>query len=325
MSLDTCVLQGNFVSTGASMSIPLRCGVDWMYVYNYTQAATQQADGVGVQFYWQNGMAADTGIEYQKTDSTDALNMLTLSSGGFTYYDSSINTPGGLVSVSAVSDATPPLVTAAASVPTGTIVRMLNITGAQQLGGYDFTATYESGITFELTYMVPIVAGTTGNYRVIPYDPYFYPRNRYITDIESSGVNTVVTLSVTHGYTIGQAVRLIVPAAFGMVQANGLLGNVIGVDLATNSITLDINSAGFTAFAFPLTDATPFTKAQVVPVGETANADIVNPNLLDDATRNEASFGMTLSGGADSPAGSESDLIYWQAGKAFSNQGMSSY
>ncbi len=135
----------------------------------------------------------------------------------------------------------------------------------------------------------------------------------------TAATSMVVTMSVTHGFTVGQAVRFVVPAAYGMVEADGLIGNITAVDttLATgNSITVDIDSSAFTAFAFPANGDVPFTPALVVPVGMTANDTYANS--LDDASDNQSYIGMQLAAGADSPAGANNDVIYWRAGKSFS-------
>jgi len=136
---------------------------------------------------------------------------------------------------------------------------------------------------------------------------------RYISAI-TKAASAVVTMTVTHGFTVGQEVRLIVPAAYGMVEANNLQGMITAIDATYNTITINIDSSSFTTFAFPLTGAAPFTPAIVVPVGE----DVTYPNSNDDATTNTGYMGLKLAGGAQSPAGSASDVIYWVAGKSFS-------
>ena len=318
---NTIIQQGRFTADGNKKRLDIRADVDWMWVYNFTQAGAQQGTGRGVKFYWQRGMATDTGIEYKKDNAVDTLEMVTLASGGFTLLDTSANPVGSLELLSAVSAADPPVVTvvSTAALNDNDIVRISDVTGAQQLGGIDFTIDVVDGTSFELSYMAPIVAGTTGAYRAIKFDPLYYPRRRFISSITQSA-SAVVEMTVAHGFTVGQKVRFIVPAAFGMVEMDGLSGTITAAstDLATNTntITVDIDSTSFTAFSFPLTAATPFTPAQVVPLGEAAEEAYTN--LLDDATDNQGIIGMELAGGAQSPAGSSADVIYWVAGKSYS-------
>lgn len=314
----TIIQSGTFTSAGTAVELQIRSDLDWMEVDNYTQMATTQATGRGVMFRWQRGMAAGTGIEITKTNSTNALNGEVMTTGGFTLLDTSVQTPGNLTStITAISNAAIPVVTNSGTngLSAGDVVRIINVTGAQQLGGMDFTVGLNtlSTTTFSLDYMAQIVAGTSGSWRKINFDPQFYPRRRFITAITAAS-SAVITMSVTHGLTAGQAVRINVPAAYGMTEIDGLIGNITAVNTSTNTITVDIDSSAFTAFAFPLTAAVPFTQATVVPVGETANGTYAN--TLDDATDNQSFIGMRLGAGIDGPAGSSGDVIYWRAGKS---------
>lgn len=322
--------QGSFVGTGGAFLVPIRAGVDWMMVWNFTAASNVATPGEGVFYYWQLGMAPGTGLEIKKSDGTNVLNMLDLAAGGFTLFDTTINIPGPAIAVTAVDTGVPPTVHTGntAGLFNGDIVRLYNITGAQQLGGIDFTVGDVVGNTsFELAYMRSIVAGTTGNYRRIPYNPYFYPPTRVITKI-SAAVNPIVTLSVTHQFTVGQVIRFVVPtvtaAAFGMTELNGVQATITDVGQAdvdgiTNTITVDVDTSGFTAFAWPLTGDGGFTPPQVVPVGEnTAEAIAAGFDILADAEFNIGEIGIQLGGGINGPAGSEGDVIYYVAGKSFS-------
>lgn len=325
MSDNTIIQQGSFTADGNTKLLNIRSDLDWMNVYNYTQAATQQGTGRGVQFYWQRGMASDTGLEYKKTNSTDAMNLVALASGGFTLVNTSAQVIGPLTAtVTAISSASIPVVSNSGTngLVAGDVVEIVNVAGALQFGGMQFTVGYNtlSSGTFSLDYAPQIVAGTTGSWRKISYPPAYYPRRRFVTKI-TQATQAVVTLSVTHGYTVGQLVRFVVPSAYGMVEMDGLQGEITAINTTTtsgNTVTVNIDSSGFTAFALPLTAAYPFTQAQMVPIGEGTDASIASPNLLDDATVNNSFLGMRLAAGAQSPAGSSSDVIYWTAGKSFS-------
>lgn len=321
---NTILQQGSFTSTGANVTLQLRSDLDWMMVYNTTQGAASQTTAVGVKYYWQRGFPAGAKWTTFKSNAVNAANLEQyITSSGFTLIDSSVQTPGVLQSLTDISDASIPVVSATNILAAGSVVRLINVAGAQQLGGYDFTVGYNtltSG-TFSLDYMQEIVAGTTGSFRQIIFDPIYYPRLRFITNI-TQATQAVVTLSVTHGYQIGQDVRIVVPAAFGMVEINNLQGTIVDIDttLTTgNTITLNIDSSGFTAFAFPLTAAVPFTPALIVPIGEdTAGALSQGVDILTDATLNTSYIGVNLTGGVNCPGGADDDVMYWVAGKSFS-------
>lgn len=318
----TIIQQGRFTSDGTTETIQIRSDIDWMEVYNTTVADDDtQTTAIGVQYYWQRGFDDDTGLEYKKSDAANAAQLTTLvSSGGFTLVDSSDQAPGTLNStITVISGGSPPIVTTSAphALSANDVVRLINITGGQQLGGIDFTIGNNTltGTTFSLDYMAVIVAATTGSFRLISFDPIFAPPKRTISSITQAS-SAVIQLTVTHTYTVGQAIRVKVPAIYGMTEMDGLIGNITAISTANNTITVDINSSSFTAFTFPVTADIPFDMAEINPVGESATGSTAS--LLDDATDNIAFIGMKLAAGVDSPAGSTNDVIFWRAGKSFS-------
>lgn len=324
------VLTGNFISTGANVLIPLRSGVTWMNVYNVT-AMNAETAGNALQFYWQIDMTQGFGISYIYVGSPISGYTATYQTNCFQLIDTSAANYGTIhTTITAISTASIPVATNSSTngLVAGQVVRLFNVVGAPQLSGLDFTVGYNtlSTTTFSLDYMAQLsVAGTTGSWTVLNFDPIFYPRRRYITKI-SKASQAVVTLSVTHGYQVGQVVRMVVPAAFGMPQMNGLQATIVAVNTTTtsgNTITLNVDSTSFTTFAFPLAAAVPFSPAEVVPMGEdTAAAETLNVPILSDSVINTAQVGLLLYGTEDGPAGAANDQIFWQAGIGFSNNGL---
>lgn len=242
-----------------------------------------------------------------------------------------------------------------AGMSVGAIVRLSSVAttvGANlnTYSGMDFTVGYGAftGTTFSLDYVnQPGANTTTGNFRVIGYpinlanggigwvttDGEWYPRVRQITNI-SAAASAVITVSVQHNYQVGDAIRLRFPGGQAVWGQYATLDNytnlqsstgpnnwiITAVDTATgnghNSITINANTTGFAAFAFPAGPQV-ITPAQVVPFGEdTATAINNNSNILSDATQNVGFIGVTLAAGALLPAGSASDNVYWLAGKS---------
>jgi len=312
---ETIILQGSFTSDGTAKQLSLRSDVDWMEVINYTQSATTQTTGRGVAFRWQRGMAADTGIMYTKQDSANAIDLEALASGGFTLLDTSSQAPEASVTGTTITKASPPVCTATGhGYSNGDVVRIINSDNMAQINGLEFTIGSVATNTFELSYINTNIANFTAStsfaVRKLPNYPIFAPRNRQITAV-TTGATTVVQMSVTHGYQVGEVVRFSVPSVWGMTQLDGLTGEITAINTTTNTITVDVDSSAFTAFAFPAASAAPLTFAQVIPLGDAGN-------VLTGATDNVALIGMELAAGADSPAGSTSDVIYWRAGKSFS-------
>lgn len=323
--------QGSFTSNGSTKILQIRSDVDWINVYNVTIAAANQTTAVGVQYYWQRGFPAGAMIKYLKSNAANAANLTQyVTSGGFTLVDNTVNTPGPSLALTAISNATPPVVSAnpTTGLSNGDVVRIFNTVGGQQLGGLDFTiGALSANTSFTLAYGPTIVAATTGTFRRIPYDPYFYPPTRVISKI-SKATNAIVTLTVTHAFTVGQEIRFVIPtvtsSAYGMTELNGVQATIVAINEAdadgvTNTITVDVDTSAFTTFAWPLTADPVHTPAQVVPVGEnTAQAISSGTNILGDSEVNQGYIGIALTGGASSPGGANNDVIYWVAGKSFS-------
>lgn len=347
---------GSFTSTGVPYFISIPEGFDYLVVKNQsvlqssTYPTANAKSGFGAEFeFWPATDTQGQGTVYVQEATLGALISYEIAVGsGFYAQNTTINNPGPSVGITAITNgATPPVVSTpsvAGLIPFSSVVRIFSTVNAQQLGGIDFTVgTIAGGPTFTLAYMSEIAtAGTTGTYRVIPYDPYIYPPARTITAI-APGPNcvvplspnvTVITLSVTHTYKVGQKVRLIVPAvtgaAFGMTELNEMQVTIVSIgnedfNGLTNTITVDVNSTSFTAFAWPLTTDPTFTQAQVVPIGE--NTAIANNNLFfpansgvnpfNDAWNNIGQVGVMLMAGAQSPAGQSGNIINWIAYKAY--------
>jgi hypothetical protein len=360
---DTIIGQGSFTqgATAVNQIIAIPQGADWMEVYNYTQAGA--TGGNSYKFYWQrangsNVMGDGTQAIMEIAGAASAVTVGQAASGSFVLYDPSINVPGPSVAITGISAATHPVVLTGTTtgLSNGSIVRLINPLGVKQgiLGGMDFTVdTIVANTSFDLTY-VNTTGSTTGaaSYRLIPYNPLFYPRRRTITNITSANP-CVITMSVDHGFTVGQKVRLNLvggSAVWGNFAAlsnydNGSKNSttpdaytITAVDVAFgnthNTITIDADTTGFGTFlSVWQAIGGAYTPAEVIPVGEdTSYAQTslsqqtpqvngvqingTNTGILADSTVNTGFYGMILAAGANAPAGVANDVIFWKAGKS---------
>jgi hypothetical protein len=359
---------------GNAVNIAIPSGADWVKVYNYTKAGANGNSAayfqgtanavIGIEFYWQRGMAAGTGIARYKSNAAATLNEDTFVTGGFTLLDTSIAAPGAPVATTASTNATQPVVSTAntAGLSIGSIVRMSN-TAQTDVNGIDMVVgAVTANTNFTLLTAtnalanVPGAIGGAGFYRIIPFDPIFYPRRRFITNI-TQATNGQVSTSVPHGLTVGQEVRFEIPNVSGMIQLNSTsLNNYLAAIIVTvvddYNFTININTTAFTAFTFPTIAQQPSSFPIVVPFGEDTATSInsivaqtpsvggvqifnTNTGLLADSTVNTAYIGMTLGSGGNGlalttpitgPAGTvhfastnlitTTDVMYWVAGKS---------
>ena len=360
MPYGTILDSGSFISNGLAKRIPCVEGASWLNVYNYTVADTAAADSA-YQFYWQVGMQPNDDIIYRFNAVGPAVGTVAsiraiaggayTSTNGITLIDSSnsmTTTYNGSNIGSITADAIPVVnaVIWTTLLQDGDIVRIYDNIGGTQLSGIDFTVgavtpgVFPGNGSFTLAYMSQIAAtGATGYWRKV-FDPYFYPQHRYISKIAigADPTTTLVTLTVTNNYQIGQQVRFIVPRAYGMTQLNEVQATIIAMGIAdadgvTNTILVNTSVAGFTPFVFPLSGFA-FSPAMVVPIGMNTS-EALYPVLplppvppydnLTDATLNTASRYLLLGAGAagqagglaNSPAGTTADVIYWTLGTSY--------
>jgi hypothetical protein len=114
-----------------------------------------------------------------------------------------------------------------------------------------------------------------------------------------------------------------------MTQLNGAVGTITAVNdaVATQTITVNIDTSAYTAFAHPttVTGVNPFSRALVVPYGMDTGFCLSQVPIVDwtsGSLRDTAILGIQLGGGASAganagPAGADNDQMYWIAGKSF--------
>jgi hypothetical protein len=324
----TITQQGRFISTGESVNIPLRAGVDWMRVINYTKSINTTIN-TGCKYTWQLGMGSGLGlVEFHPAADTTLGIREIAANAGFTYYNTTLQTPGAPVAITQNSGAAAQVISTgntAGLIANQSVVRLAainNATGAitafpPTLSGIDFLVTaVVNNVSFTLPQLATAVPGVVaaGQYRVIPYRPIFSPRRCVVCSITAAAAPTVRT-NIPHGYSVGELIRFYVPANCGTVQLNQVEATVLTVP-SQNTFTISVDTSAMTAFKWPLLADSPAQYAQVVPIGSAA---VDTYGQLDFASENSAEIGMTLAAGALSPAGSNNDIIYWQAGTTFSN------
>ncbi|MFZ1075271.1 MAG: hypothetical protein WAN50_02760, partial [Minisyncoccia bacterium] len=289
-----------------------------------------------VRGFWESGMPSPSAFTQAGAAGPALAAAQYITTGGITV----INTPSNLQSLSApiaitnVTDANPAVVstgTTTGLVAGQSIVRLYGVTGMQQISSVDFTVgTISAGVSFQLKFLDSsafAAVGTAGNYVILPlvgsvtapFDYYYYPKRRFITNVEVTGAVTRLTLSVTHGFTVGQLVKIIMPTIFGAPQLNNIYATIVAIGNAdassiTNTIDINTNVALSPAFAWPTSAqaAAGISFPIVVPVGEAATNTSTQPyaNLLDDATRNLTYTGVQL---GTSVQGASGHTMQWIA------------
>lgn len=332
----TIVTQGTFTqpATAVTQTIPLPSGCDYFVTTNLTQMATTQGTGRVVRGEWYGGglFNDNDGLRWKKTNSTSAINIDNFStstaSNGFTYV-SSFPAPQAALTGTAITNASPAVASVTNTYSEGDQVTIYNAVLMQQISGMTFTISSVSGSAFTLLGLDAsgfADAATAFTVRRVAPSLPVAPQFLYVTGI-TQATQAVVTVSQAHNYQIGQAVEFSIPGSFGMVQLNNnnqpQSKPPIITAVGTYTITINVNTTGYTAFAFPLSSGSPTTQlfATVAPAGQQAT---FNPITLVQTGYNvlQVPFHsslfipyMMLPAGAQSPGGSASDVIAYQAYK----------
>lgn len=334
----TIFVQGSFKSTGVPVNIPLPQGADYFVTFNQTQAATTQSTGRGIKFEWfaNPSMATNAAYETFKTNSTNALNYNLVTTGGFNYY-AGYPQPEAPFTGTAITAASPAVASGFTGLPynNGDRVVLYNTTGMEIIGGMQFSVSSVSTTGFTLLGLPAAgFASAATNViarRISPFNQVL-PEFMYVTAISQAAQAQVTTSTInTNVIYVGQKLVFQIPTSFGMTQLNSNsqpgtqdIPYVVTSIIDAYNFTINVNTTGFTPFAFPASTLSPTAPlfATVAPAGSSTQYDPIaqtftgyNFNLQPFRSAQEFPL-MNLQAGAQSPAGSNNDIIVWQAWKA---------
>lgn len=278
---------------------------DYFRVRNRTAWGDDAAETTVQAERWR-GMAAEAAQTMDQIVTTGALQTEAITTNGFRFIDT-WNPPvfaALATSGTDITTANPAVATMAdtGSIQAGSVVRVTDSTGMLQIGGYDFevtAVTANTNITLNFDSQNEAAVATDANIRLI-IPGRFYPRWRYIVPLSGAAgitqaTSAVVSTSVAHDFTVGERVSLRVPSDYGMTEADGEYATVTAV--GTYTVTLDLDSSGFTAFSLPTsaTYAGGVTPAIILPAGARPESGANPPGVpVDAAADNRNRFVMRI-------------------------------
>lgn len=267
---------GSFTSTSVlAKQVVLSDRPDLVWVRNRTAWGDDAAE-TSVESWWRYGMAAGAAQTTDQAVTSGILSSEAVTSGGFTFIDTA-NPPtfAGLATTAITGTAGTFVVTMAntGSIAVGDWVRLYGTTGELQIAGYTFQVTaVTTNVSITLGYMassgITFAADATAG-TVVKYIPNrMYPRWSYIANI-TAATQAVVYFTGKNDYTVGEILSFRVSEDFGMEQMNNVQARVLSVtnSATVSSVTIDYDTSGFTAFAFPTSAvaAAGVSPAVVVP------------------------------------------------------------
>ncbi len=327
MFADT-VLSGSFTTPASgnavqTLKLPFIPDVFELWVQgnsagdNWTSSASP---GPVKYAFWQVGMASGTALCTANTAGAATDTSTFLATGGVTPVTSAANLYGPQQGGSGITKANPAVMTMTNNnvFSTGNVVLLESTTGALQFSGIPWSVTQTGATTYNLgdafgSLAAGFAAAATNVVaQQLLFPTAFTPYISYIVGLTTGATTTVVT-SAPNGVSVGDTVRLVVPAPWGTTQVSGQQGLVLAVTDAWTFV-VGINSSAASAFTFPTTAqaAAGVSFPQVIPFGDQASAFDLS------ATDNDFQ-GLIL--GNSSTAGAallseNSALVLWKAQKS---------
>lgn len=315
MSLSTnqSILRGSFTSDGASQIIPVPWFPSRFQVRNITQFGSAAVTTPVMIAERTSLMPENSALTQTKTNGAATLDLPTMNlTDGISFINNVSEVPGPELTGTAINQDGPALVSIVAhGLKVGDKVRVYNTTAMLQIAGLVFSVvSVPSPDTFT------ILMNTTGfaapasfvNARKVSFTRFFPPLFTITNITQAAQALIQLSISGVEQFDIGQEVRLIVPSEFGMVEANDQRVRVVAVNNAAGQITVDLDSAAFSTFAFPTsaTAAAGITFPQVVPFGKFGGIGL-NP------LSNQSEFQVELGTNA---LGGNNDVMEWFAERA---------
>lgn len=281
------------LNTPVDINLQSQSPPDYFVARNLGSSATtgwgETTDAQAIEWFWYRSMGQGTarGIVQSSDGTNPAMIARLIEADGISTYDTA-NPPTFTALASTATTAASPAVISMAETGTiavGDMVRVYNVAGMQQISGYDFqvrAVSNDTSVTIMLTAAGFAAPGTTGFVqKFIPNK--MYPRWRFIDSI-SQATQAVVTFTANNDFTPGEIVSFRVSSDFGMDEINNKHVRVLSVTNSStaSSITLDLDTTGYTAFAFPTSAvaAAGVSPATCVPAGAGVVPDSVNTSLV---------------------------------------------
>tara|TARA_R110002126_G_scaffold103876_3_gene237066 strand:- start:2158 stop:3150 length:993 start_codon:yes stop_codon:yes gene_type:complete len=270
--------SGSFTSAAAVAfhDVVLPHGAPEKFVLKNRTAWGDDAAETSVESTRYKGMAEEAFQSIDQAVTTGIMSTEAGTTNGFRFFDTANPPVFAALAQTNISLADPGVVTMAStgSIQVGSVVRLDNTTGQLQTSGYDIEVTAvstDTNITLNLDTQNFAAVGTAGNVRLL-IPGRMFPRYRYIVPLANAvgitqATSAVVSMSVTHDFSVGEKVSLRVPSAYGMLEANNKSAIVTAV--GTYTVTLDLDTSGFTAFLPPTSAvyAAGVSPATIVPAG----------------------------------------------------------
>jgi hypothetical protein len=279
------IMEGYFtVPASLRFFLNLPAIPDTIEMWNKTTWGTAPAGATAPQYAI--GFAEDPAGTYYDTTAVASSSSAALSggrgsTGGFSFVSAGTYAYGPSLTITAITQANPAVVTSAAhGLKTGDSVLITQTTGMLQIAGVVYTVTVIDVNTFSINvdssgFAAPATAGFA---KRLLYPDLYIPEGTSITGV-TTGVTTTIQTALVHSFVPGNEIFFVVSPPWGMTQLDslGVLTNTgipqqaYVISTTAQSITVNVNSTGYTAFAYPTSASyatNHVTPAQALSAGD---------------------------------------------------------
>ena len=284
-------MKGIFTSTGAAQVIYLPYRPNKIQIINYSAAGTPANNGVPFAF-WDSSMGEGGGV-IQAFNATPVLTTDVMTTGGFSTFSAGLDFQyGAQQGIVSITKAAAGVVTTTGNhgYTTGDVVVFQGLyqsatTGMPQICMMPFVITVTGLTTFTIPWntnqsnYTALAASPAGAYVKKVLNPFLYAPGTAVIAAIGLGATTTVTTTAPHNFVVGQEVALRIPVGWGTTQLNSLPNTTIPgspiygfvtIVNSTTQVTLNINSAAYTAFnSNPTVASVPgLSFPQILAVGD---------------------------------------------------------
>lgn len=253
-----------FTSDGTAMDFEIAFRPTLVRVTNLSVWGTPTSSSTVAESRWVPETSSTT---YTKSITSSATVFGSITTGGISIENFDGNVFGGRNTGTTISSSSPATGTSTThNLQTGDVVYISSATGMTQIEGMRFHVTRTSANAFNFTYLNSsgFAAGATA---------FSWQKQNFITNspevIDITNVsranNAVVTFASTNTNPVGRMITFRGFQEFGMVEIEGRSATITSVNTSNNTATVDLDTSGFTAFAFPASGSSGALRPHAVP------------------------------------------------------------
>lgn len=290
-------IRRQITSNGSAANFEIGFLPQRVVVENLTRIAGISSTSAVVRYFWDE--ASGNARTFTEAASTTATIQGSIATNGIRVVRPSTNIFGARTAFASSTNASPVVVTSNGhGLAVGDHVLINSATGAAQIQGMVFKITAVTTNTFTICLNTPGSAATAGSFQKVDM-ALASPSINHVRGV-SQATSAVVSLTSSIDYIVGNRISFSGFDTFGMTELNDLEAQITAVNTTNNTVTVDLDTSGFSPFSFPSSAGAGAQRPHIYPAG------IEDTNFLDGSFRTNRGTMVIL---GSSVVGSSSDIL----------------